>query len=166
MGVKASRRSRPQVPVEVSPQWRAWVHRCVRLGAWAILMAGVSLVVVVLLMADQVHWPAGADYSWPVVLLALVDLLAMLVLARGWLWPRWPDQPPSGSVGAALDPLGNTLPAISLGILGVNVAWGLAAGGLLRVIQVSFAVVGLGLLGGSIWQRPSEQAHAAGGGTE
>ncbi|MGV1005928.1 MAG: hypothetical protein ACOYEV_14445 [Candidatus Nanopelagicales bacterium] len=160
MGVKPIRRPRPATPVEVSALWRAWVHRCVRLGAWAACMASASLVILVLLIIGVVHWPSGrTDVSPMVILVASLDLVALVLLARGWIWPRWPDQPPNGSLAAALDPLGNTLPVFSLLVLSLNVLWGILGGtGLMQILQLASAMFGLILLAGALYKRPSVPA--------
>lgn len=155
--VVAPRRVGPPTPAEVPAPWRAWVHRCIRMGGWAVVMALIALVCAVLLASGAIHWPANrtTGASPLAVVTAFGNAVLLLGLARGWLWPRWPEQAPTGTLGTVLDPLGNALPLVTAVILGANLGAGLTAlSGVLAVVQTAAAAIGLALLAGTAWRRP------------
>lgn len=111
----------------------------------------------ILLMTGHIRWPAdraGGAAPWA-VLTAFGNAVLLAFLAGGWLWPRWPEQPPTRFLRTALDPLGNALPLFTAALLGVNLLVGLTAlDGLLAGIQAAASVIGFALLAGALWRRP------------
>lgn len=148
---------------EVDAGWRRWVRRCVRLGAWLVLL---SLFWVMQLVVAWVREGFDARGSGPLALIgyvALADIALLGNLGRWWMKPRWPGREPTGRWRRMVDPLGPVLPTTTAVVLVLNIALPFAEDvGTVDILGIGMCLVGLGLLAAAVQRVPAPRVPGAG----